>query len=57
LIIDMNEKEVRVQQWHDAHKAKAPDSTSGARRDARDALQKKGYVVIDKGRVWLGDRA
>ena len=57
LIIDLNEKEVRVQQWHDAHKAKAPDSQAGARRDARDALQKKGYVVIDKGRVWLGDRA
>jgi hypothetical protein len=57
LIIDLNEKKVRVQQWHDAHKAKAPDSQAGARRDARDALQKKGYVVIDKGRVWLGDRA
>lgn len=57
LIIDLNEKKVRVQQWHDAHKAKAPDSQAGARRDARDALQKKGYVVIDKGQVWLGDRA
>jgi hypothetical protein len=57
LIVDLNQKKVRVQQWHDAHKAKAPDSQAGARRDARDALQKKGYVVIDKGQVWLGDRA
>jgi len=53
LLIDLNVQEVEVAKWHDAHKEKAPDTTRPNRSKARDALQVKGYIAIDGGKVWL----
>jgi hypothetical protein len=53
LLNDLKVQEVSVAQWHDAHKDKAPDTTRPNRSKARDALQVKGYIAIDGGKVWL----
>ena len=53
LLNDLRLQEVSVAQWHDAHKEKAPDTTRPNRSKARDALQLKGYIAIDGGKVWL----
>ena len=53
LLNDLKVQEVSVAQWHDAHKEKAPDTTRPNRSKARDALQVKGYIAIDGGKVWL----
>jgi len=50
--LDMARDWVPVTRWHEAHRDKTPDVTSGKRRDARAALQNKGVIVIEKGKVW-----
>ncbi len=50
--VRLGRERVPVNCWHDAHKAKTPDVTSGKRRDARSALQNKRVIVIDGGEVW-----
>jgi len=44
---------VSVASWHDEHNAKTPSATRQSRNRARDALQNKGIVVIDKGYAWV----
>jgi len=44
---------VSVATWHDEHNAKTPSATRQSRNRARDALQNKGIVVIDKGYAWV----
>ena len=51
-IIDAQAQKVLSTVWHDAHKRDAPDETAQARSAARNALQKRGLVVTDKGFVW-----
>jgi 5S rRNA maturation endonuclease (ribonuclease M5) len=51
-IIDSQSQKVLSTVWHDAHKRDAPDETAQARSAARNALQKRGLVVTDKGFVW-----
>jgi len=43
---------VSVAAWHEAHAGKAPDAAPRARSEARAALQNKGAIVIEGGRVW-----
>lgn len=52
LCVEMGQTRVPVSLWHEAHRAKTPDLTSGKRRDARSALQNKGVIVIDDNKVW-----
>ena len=52
LCAEMGKARVPVSLWHDAHRVKTPDATSGKRRDARAALQNKGVIVIDDNKVW-----
>jgi len=44
---------VSVATWHEEHNAKTPSATRQSRNRARDALQNKGIVVIDKGHAWV----
>jgi len=50
--VQMNMDRIPVSTWHDAHKMKTPDVTSGKRRDARAALQNKGVIVVEDNKVW-----
>ena len=43
---------VSVEVWHKVHAEKAPDEVITT-ADARQALQDKGLVVIDRGIVWI----
>ena len=52
-LIDRGVTKVSVEVWHKVHAEKAPDLKSSQRRDARQALQDKGLVVIDRGVVWI----
>ena len=52
LSVERGQNRVLVSDWHDAHRAKTPDSTRSRRRDARDALQQKRAIVIEGGYVW-----
>lgn len=52
LAVDHGPK-VSVAAWHDEHNGKTPSATRQARNRARDALQNKGIVVIDKGHAWV----
>ena len=52
LCVEMGRERVPVSMWHDAHRVKTPDFTSGKRRDARSALQNKGVIVIEDNKVW-----
>ena len=47
-LIDKRAKNVHKDFWHAYHNAKAPDETGGKRRDARNALQKKRVIGIEK---------
>jgi hypothetical protein len=44
---------VSVASWHEEHNGKTPSATRQSRNRARDALQNKGIVVIDKGLAWV----
>jgi hypothetical protein len=44
---------VSVASWHEEHNDKTPSATRQSRNRARDALQNKGIVVIDKGFAWV----
>lgn len=50
--IDAQSQKILSTAWHEAHKRDAPDETAQARSAARNALQKRGLVVNDKGFVW-----
>jgi len=52
LCATMGQTRVPVSLWHEEHRVKTPDVTSGKRRDARAALQNKGVIVIDDNKVW-----
>ena len=52
LCVEVGRERVPVSMWHDAHRVKTPDFTSGKRRDARSALQNKGVIVIEDNKVW-----
>jgi len=51
--VDAGTPRISVARWHDLHKAKAPDFTSRRRADDRAALQSKGAIFIDDGKVWV----
>jgi len=53
LLIDRGVREVHVDQWHDAHRLKCPDSKAPARRDARNALQTKRVIAVENNKVWI----
>ncbi|MBM29244.1 MAG: hypothetical protein CME58_12825 [Halieaceae bacterium] len=46
-------KSVHKDVWNAYHNAKAPDETGGKRRDARNALQKKRVIAIEKNMYWV----
>jgi len=50
---DLGQARVPVAVWHEAHRVKTPDLTSGKRRDARAGLQNKRVIVIEDNKVWL----
>jgi hypothetical protein len=49
---EMGQDRVPVAVWHEAHRVKTPDFTSGKRRDARAGLQNKRVIVIEENKVW-----
>jgi len=49
---EMGQNRVPVAVWHEAHRVKTPDFTSGKRRDARAGLQNKRVIVIEENKVW-----
>jgi len=51
--VELGRDRVTVTAWHDAHRVKTPDLTSGKRRDARAALQQKRVIFIEDNKVWL----
>lgn len=52
-LIDKNTKSVHKDVWNSYHKAKAPNETTGKRRDARNALQKKRVIAIENNMCWV----
>ena len=52
-LIDKNTKSVHKDVWNAYHNAKAPNETSGKRRDARNALQKKRVIAIEGNMCWV----
>lgn len=52
LTVEMGQSRVPVSIWHDKHRVKTPDLTSGKRRDARAGLQSKRVIVIEDNKVW-----
>jgi len=44
-----------IDRWQELHKQKCPDLTSRKRSDDRAALQLKGVVVNDGGKVWINN--
>ena len=53
LLIDAKTTKTTVKRWHEAHAGKSPDLTPTKRKDARQALQDKGLVVVDAEMVWI----
>ena len=52
-LIDKSARSVHKDVWHAYHNAKAPDETGGKRRDARNALQKKRVIAIERNMCWV----
>ncbi len=52
-LINKRAKSVHKDVWHAYHNAKAPNETGGKRRDARNALQKKGVIAIENNMCWV----
>lgn len=52
-LIDASMTYMSSDKWNDLHKQKCPDLTSRKRSDDRAALQLKGVVVNDGGKVWI----
>ncbi|MGB1527463.1 MAG: AAA family ATPase [Candidatus Puniceispirillaceae bacterium] len=52
LCAEIGRERVPISVWHDKHRVKTPDSTTGARRDARNQLQNKRVIIIEDGQVW-----
>jgi hypothetical protein len=52
-LIDSGTKQMSADRWNELHKQKCPDLTPGKRRDARAALQLKGVIVSEGGKVWV----
>ena len=52
LCAERGRERVSIDDWHAAHRAITPDSTTGSRRDARGALQTKRVIYIGDGQVW-----
>jgi len=54
-LIDMAVTQMAMDRWQELHKQKCPDLTSRKRSDDRAALQLKGVVVNDGGKVWINN--
>jgi hypothetical protein len=52
-LIDAGVQQMSLDRWKDLHKQKCDDFTSRKRSDDRAALQLKGVVIIDGGKVWI----
>lgn len=54
-LIDAGVQQMSAERWRDLHKQKCQDFTSRKRSDDRAALQLKGVVVSDGGKVWINN--
>ncbi len=52
LMVELKAQKIPATRWHDAHARDCPDESSQARSAARNALHKRGLVVITDGLVW-----
>ena len=53
LIIETGQSVVTIAAWNEAHKQKSPDLTPEQRNTARQGLQDKGLVIVDKLKCWI----